>query len=140
MSTLALDGSEQAQSGRGSLVLRYADVVVLALALPLFVLAALPLIGYAVCGAIWIAQRTIQWAAERRAQTSLAEGNRKGAMGVVAATTMGRVWLVALSILAVGKLAEREDGLAAAVLTLVLVTVYFAGFGMTKLLEPEGAS
>ncbi len=98
------------------------------------------MVGYAVCAVVWVAQRTIQWAAERRAQTSLEAGNRKGAMGVVAATTMGRVWLVALSILAVGKLAERDDGLAAAVLTLVLVTVYFAGFGLAKLLEPERSS
>lgn len=112
----------------------------LALALPIFVLAGLPLAGYAVCALVWIAQRTIQWAAERRAQTSLEAGNRKGAMGVVAATTMGRVWLVALAILLVGKLAERADGLAAAVLTLVLVTVYFAGLGMAKLLEPDDRS
>ena len=36
---------------------------------------------------------------------------------------MGRVWLLAGAILLVGLLDEREAGLAAAVLALVLVTV-----------------
>lgn len=137
MSTIALSGSEPATSGRGSLVLRYFDIVVLALALPVFVLASLPMVGYGVCAAVWLIQRGIQFAAERRAEASLEAGNRRGAMGVVAATTIGRVWLVALTILLVGKIGEREDGLAAAVLTLLLVTTYFIGLGITKLLEPE---
>ncbi len=93
--------------------------------------------GYVVCAAVWLTQRAVQGVAERRAQRLLEDGNRKNAMGVVAATTMGRVWLVALSILLVGKIADREDGLAAAVLTLVLVTVYFAGLGLSKLFERE---
>ena len=37
-------------------------------------------------------------------------------MGWVAATTLGRVWMVALAVLLVGLLVEREAGLAAAVL------------------------
>ena len=48
--------------------------------------------------------------------TELAAGKRQRAMGIVAATTLGRVWLMATAILLAGLLAEREDGLAAALL------------------------
>ena len=59
-------------------------------------------------------------------------------MGIVAATTLGRVWLMATAVLLVGLLAEREDGLAAAVLVVVLFTVSFAAQGLAHLFEPEG--
>jgi hypothetical protein len=126
-----------AAQGRGPLVLRFMDIAVLIVAVPVFVIADLPLAGFAVGALAWLAQRGIQEVAERRAARLLEQGNRRNAMGIVAATTMGRVWLVALSILLVGKLADRSDGLAAAVLTLVLVTVYFAGLGLSKLFEPQ---
>ena len=58
-------------------------------------------------------------------------------MGIVGAATLGRVWLVALAILLVGLLGEREDGLAAAVLTLALVTVHLGCLAFSKLLYPE---
>jgi hypothetical protein len=40
------------------------------------------------------------------------------------ASAMGRAWLVGLTILAVGLLAEREDGLTAGITVLVAFTVY----------------
>jgi hypothetical protein len=92
--------------------------------------------GYGVCAVAWLAQRAVQVAAERRATTLLGQGNRRGAMGLIGATTLGRVWLVALSVLLVGKLGDREDGLAAAVLAALLVTAYFIGLGIARLLEP----
>ena len=49
-------------------------------------------------------------------------------MGMIAATTLGRVWLMATAVLLVG-LAERQAGLAAAVLVLVLFTISFVGRG-----------
>lgn len=141
MSTLALDGSSgRAGSGsRAPLALRHADLVLLAAALPVFLVAGFPLVGYAVGAAAWLVQRGIQALADRRVTTALGAGNRQNAMGVLAATTLGRVWLVALAILLVGKLAEREDGLAAALLSLVLVTAYLGGLLVTKLIAGEEA-
>ena len=46
-------------------------------------------------------------------------------------------WLVALAVLLVG-VAEREAGLAAALLSVVLFTVYLAGQGIAHVLSPEG--
>jgi hypothetical protein len=118
---------------------KYVDLLVLAAALAVFLLGGLPMLGYAVAAAAWLAQRGIQMVAGRRAQAELSAGNRQKAMGIVAATTLGRVWLMATAVLLVG-LSEREAGLSAAVLVLVLFTVSFAAQGFAHLFgsEPEG--
>jgi len=117
---------------------KHVDLLVLAAALAVFVLGGLPLLGYAVAAVAWLAQRGIQMLAGRRVAAELAAGNRQWAMGIVAATSLGRVWLMVTAVLLVGGLAEREAGLSAAVLLLVLFTVSFAAQGLVHLLEPEG--
>lgn len=111
----------------------------LALALPVFVLADLPLLGYAAAAAAWLAQHAVLALAERGAHSALAAGDRRRALGLIGGATLGRLWLVTLAILLVGLLGEREDGLAAAVLTLVLVTVHLGGLALSKLIEARGA-
>ena len=118
--------------------LKYVDLLVLAAALAVFVLAELPMIGYAAAAAAWLAQRGIQVLAARRAKAELAAGERQRALGIVAATTLGRVWFMATVILLTGLLAEREDGLAAALLVAVLFTISFAAQGLAHVFEPEG--
>jgi hypothetical protein len=125
-------------SGRAAAVCRWADIGLLALALPVFVAADFPLLGYAVAGGTWLVAAGIHLAAERHAMQALQRGNRRGALGPIAAATMARVWLVALAVLLVGVLAEREDGLAAALLALALFTVHLAGRGIARLFEPQG--
>jgi hypothetical protein len=110
----------------------------LAAALAVFLLAGFPMLGFAVGGAAWLAQRAAQAIVARRAAAELAAGNRRKAMGMTAASTLGRVWLMTLSVLLVGLLAEREDGLAAALLLTGLFTVSFAAQGIAHILEPEG--
>jgi hypothetical protein len=117
---------------------KYVDLFALAAALVVFVVADLPMVGYAAGAAAWLAQRGIQALANRRAGEALANGNRQRAMGTIAATTLGRVWLMATAVLVVGLAVEREAGLAAALLVLVLFTVSFAAQGIAHLLEPEG--
>jgi hypothetical protein len=117
---------------------KYVDLLVLAAALAVFVLAGLPMIGYAAGAAVWLAQRGIQVLAARRATAELAAGERQRAMGIVAATTLGRVWLMATVVLLTGLLGEREDGLAAALLVVALFTVSFAAAGLAHLFEPQG--
>jgi hypothetical protein len=117
---------------------KYVDLFALAAALVVFVLADLPMAGFAVGAVAWLAQRGIQVLAMRRADEALANGNRQKAMGTVAATTLGRVWLMATAVLVVGLAAEREAGLTAAVLVLCLFTISMAAQGIAHLLEPEG--
>jgi hypothetical protein len=136
VSTLALSTSDAGAKQAGA-VLRYADLVVLALALPVFLLADLPLLGYAAAAAAWLAQRWLQGWADRRVAGDLAAGERRAAIGVKAWSTLGRVWLVAAAVLAVGLLGEREDGLAAAVLAAALFTVQLAAEAIRHLSSSE---
>jgi hypothetical protein len=117
---------------------KYVDLFALAAALVVFVIADLPMAGFAAGAGAWLAQRGIQVLAARRANEALANGNRQKAMGTIAATTLGRVWLMATVVLVVGLAVEREAGLTAAVLVLFLFTLSFAAQGIAHLLEPEG--
>jgi hypothetical protein len=137
LSTLALDGSSGLESGgRGLLVLRYLDLPLLALALPVFLVFDFPMLGYAVAAAAWLVQRGIQVVATRRAGRDDARGERRRALGIMAGATLARVWLISLSVLLVG-LAEREAGLAAAVLSAGLFTVYLSAQFLAHLFEPQ---
>jgi hypothetical protein len=139
LSTFALEGSSPvSDSGRPLAALRYADLALLAVALPIFIVAGWPLLGYAVAGGAWLAARAIGVVAEQRVTSDLAGGERRHAVGVMAMATLGRVWLLALAVLLVG-LAEREAGLAAALLALALFSVHFGARGLARLFGvPEG--
>jgi hypothetical protein len=117
---------------------KFLDPLMLAAALAVFLLAGFPMLGFAVGAGAWLAQRAAQVAIGRRAAAELAAGNRQRAMGMTAASTLGRVWLMTLSVLLVGLLAEREDGLSAALLLTGLFTVSLAAQGIAHILEPEG--
>lgn len=120
--------------------LKYLDLLVLAAALAVFLLAGWSLLGYATAAVAWLLQRGIQAFAAKRSQAELAAGNRQKAMGVVAATTLGRVWLMATVVLVAGLTLGDEAGLSSAVLLVVLFTVSFAAQGLQHLFadEPEG--
>lgn len=144
MSTLALGGSDTGTEAEGGARSRrspllFADLVALALALPLFWLMDWPLVGYAAVAAVWIVQRVAMVAAERRTAEALRAGERRTAVGLTAGSLLGRVWLVSASVLAVGLIADREDGLAAAVLAAVLFTIQFAATAIARMGESRGS-
>ena len=118
-------------------ILRNIDLLVLLVALPAFILLDAPLVAWAVTGGAWIAGRIGMEAAARKRRRALAAANRNAALGVTAMAVMGRVWLLALAILLVGLLDEREAGLAAALLALALVTAHLGACFLTHLLDPE---
>jgi len=115
---------------------KHVDLAVLAAALAVFLLGGLPLLGFAVGAGAWLAQRGVQLLAARRARAELGAGRRQRAMATIAATTLGRVWLMATAVLLAG-LAEREAGLSAAILLAVLFTVSFAAQGISHLFDEE---
>ena len=81
--------------------LRYLDLALLALALPVFIATA---------------DRAIAGATER--------GSRTAVMGWMGATGLVSAWIVALAVLLVGLIDSKHAGLEAAVLALVLFTVH----------------
>lgn len=115
---------------------KHVDLLVLAAALAVFAIGGLPLLGYAAAAAAWLVQRGIQMLAGRRVVAELAAGNRQRAMGIVAASTLGRVWLMVTAALLAG-LVERGAGLGAAVLLLALFTISLVAQGIAHLFEPE---
>ena len=77
------------------IVVRYLDLVVLALALPVFLVAGFPMLGYAVGGGAWIVQRAVQVLLMKRvARTE----DPRTLVGITAASMIGRGWFCALSI------------------------------------------
>ncbi len=102
--------------------LRYFDLALLALALPIFLLADLPVLGWAAAALGWTCQRAVRHALEQRA--AAAEDPRTVA-GIAVGSMVARAWLMALAIFAAG-LTEREAGLSAAILVIVLFTAFFS--------------
>lgn len=119
--------------------LRYIDLVLLAVALPVFIAADLPMTAYVVVALVWLAQHGVELLTDRAVRRAAARGDRRAAMGWVGATTLGRVWTVTLAVLLIGVLDSKDAGLAAAVLAAVLFTVHLGGRLIAKLLEPEEA-
>ena len=132
MSTHAVETTEAPrEAGIGLQILRYLDLAALVVALPVFLVAGLPMLGYGAVAASWLAQRAIQALAYRRAVHSR---DRRAAIGVLAGSLFGRLWLVSLSVLGAG-LVEREAGLAAGLLAVTLFTIFFCTLLIVKPIE-----
>jgi hypothetical protein len=114
-------------------MLRYLDLFVLALALPIFIAAGLPLLGWAGAAFGWIVQRLIAAGLTKRAQES---GDPRTVAGLMTGSMIARGWIVAGSIFVVG-LAEREAGLSAAILAITLFTFYFTSQMITRPFEEQ---
>jgi hypothetical protein len=104
-------------------VVRFMDVVLVVLGLPIALLVGAPALGYLAGLAAWIANRGLGLAVERYARH---KDDVRTAVGLNVGALLLRAWLVALTILAVGLAGEREDGLMAALVLLFAFTVYFA--------------
>jgi hypothetical protein len=89
-------------------------------------------LGYLVGAVAWIVTRIAGVVAERAAKS---RGDARTAVALNLTVLLGRVWVVGLSILAVGLAAEREDGLMAALTALVAFTIYLATSLITRPLE-----
>lgn len=119
-------------------VLRQLDLVALALAFPVFLVAGLPLAGYGLAAGAWLLQKVLQvlFAArvERRRE------DPKAVVGYLAGGAIARGWTVAIILLAGGLLTSDEAGLSAAVTVIALFSVYFATKALERLNERlEGA-
>jgi hypothetical protein len=112
-------------------MLRFVDLAVLALALPVFVAAELPLFAWAGVTAAWLFQRTAQALLLRRAEAS---GNPRLAVALMSVSLLGRVWFLALAVLGIG-LAVDDAGLPAAVLTAVTFQAWFTAYIVSRSVE-----
>lgn len=114
-------------------MLRFLDLALLALALPIFVAAGLPLLGYVGAAGGWLLQRGVQILIERRARAS---DDPRTVAGLLTASMLARGWIMAGSIFIVG-LSDREAGLSAAILAITLFTFYFTGQMISRPFEAD---
>jgi hypothetical protein len=121
-------------SGDPFTVVRYLDLAALVLALLLFVVADLPLLGWGAAAAAWCVQRAVQAWVNKRAAAS---DDPRTVAGLLAGSMIARGWFVALAVFGAG-MVEREAGLAAAVLSLFLFTVYLSVTMLTRPFEAGG--
>jgi hypothetical protein len=114
-------------------MLRFLDLALLALALPIFLAAGLPMLGYAGAAGGWLVQRGVQTLIEGRARAS---DDPRTVAGLLTGSMIARGWIVAGSIFVVG-MVEREAGLSAAILAVALFTVYFSGRMVSRPFEVD---
>ena len=110
-------------------VLRNVDLIALAAALVLFLVAGLPLAGWLTGAGAWGVQRAIHELATNRAARAQDVRTR---VGLLAGSMILRGWIVAGIIVAVG-IGNNDAGLAAAVLFLAVFTLQFT---MTLAMRP----
>ena len=105
----------------GLRILRPLDIVFLFCALPIFIGADLPVLGWAGGTAAYVSQRLIGALLSRSAAQT---DDIAGFMGVMVGGTIARGFFVALSIFGVG-LIDGDAGAAAGFLFLAAFTIYF---------------
>jgi hypothetical protein len=103
------------------IVIRYLDVLIVVLAAPFVVFTGLPVLGYVAGLVVWLVQRVIGVVIEERIRT---RKDIRAVVGLGLGASLGRAWLVGLTILVVGLAGAREDGVMAAVLVLAAYTIY----------------
>lgn len=101
-------------------VLRNLDLAVLAIALPVFVAAGLPLLGWVTGAGLYAGQRLLRAFAERKAEQA---DDPRTTVGLLAGSMIARGWIVAGAILVVGLTTDSETGLSSAILFLATFTV-----------------
>jgi hypothetical protein len=120
--------------------LRYLDLVLLAVALPVFIAAGFPMAGYLAVAGIWIVMYGIELISNRAIEGAVARRDRRAAMGWLGATGLARAWMVALGVLIIGLAAGKDAGLAAAVLAAILFTVHLGSRVLLRLTESREAN
>ena len=112
-------------------LLRYIDLVLLWLSVPLLLAAGAPALGVLLAATAWTVQRLVMLAVDRRAQS---RADVRDAIGLNMAAMFGRMWLLASTILLAGLAGAREDGVAAAAVLLVVFTLSFANTQLIRTL------
>jgi len=116
------------------LPIRYLDCLLVVAVLPVAIIAGGPVLGLLVGAAAWIFQRLLGNVIEARAAAAT---NARQATAITFTGVMGRPILLGITILAVGLLGERRDGLAAALLVLGAFTVHLI---LSIVLRPRAQS
>jgi hypothetical protein len=109
--------------------LRVLDLALLLIALPIFIFAPIPFLGWVVGAGVWLAWRGIGAWADRKAAAST---DPRVVVGYETGSMIGRGWMLGLTLLGAGLLFGSDVGLSAALLTFALFTVFFTAKLITR--------
>jgi hypothetical protein len=105
------------------LMLRYLDVVIVAVATPIALALGAPALGYAIGAGAWVLQRIIAEADRRWIRNTKTP---RAQLGLNLFEAFGRIWLLAGAIVLSGIVGGRADGLTAALVIFGAYSVAFA--------------
>ncbi len=105
-------------------LLRYLDVLLVAVATPVALILGAPALGCAIGAAAWLGQRLLALLDRR-----LIEGRTElqTRFGVTLVEAFGRIWLLAGAIVVAAVAGGRSDGLAASLMIFGAYSIAFAG-------------
>jgi hypothetical protein len=115
--------------------LRYIDLVLLWLTVPLALALGAPEMGLLLAAIVWTAQRFVALAVDRRA---VQRESVREAIGLNLATMFARMWLICATVVVAGVGGEREDGVAAATVLLVAFTISLVATLVARALSRTG--
>jgi hypothetical protein len=103
-------------------LLRFPDFLALAIALPIFIAAELPIVGWAVAAVTWFASSVLIIFMQSRAAHATEPRHQ---VGLVVGGSLARAWIAAAGILIAYLIGGDDAGLACALLMILLFTIYF---------------
>ncbi len=103
-------------------VVRYLDVVLVVLVVPVALALGAPVVGVVVSAAAWLIQRVLAHAGQRW----IARRGPDARFGLNLLDGFGRIWLLAAAIVLAAVIGGRRDGLAAALLIFCAYSIAFA--------------
>jgi hypothetical protein len=110
---------------------RYLDLTLLAASGAFVALAGLPVIGWAFAAGAWLLSRALAEYLEHRAEPSDLRARLSAHFGGM----MARVAIVAAAVVGASVVGDRDDAVTAAVVSLVVFTVYLGTSAAARQLE-----
>ena len=123
-SAVVAEGHHPGPAGPSAMrtLLRFPDFLVLAIALPVFIAADLPIVGWAVAAVTWLASSILIIFMQSRAAHATEARHQ---VGLVVGGSLARAWIAAAGILIAYLIGGEDAGLACALLMILLFTIYF---------------
>jgi len=103
--------------------LRYIDMVLLWLTVPVALALGAPAFGLLLAAVVWTGQRFVALYVDRRARE---RETAREAIGLNMATMLVRMWLIGATVVVAGVAGRSEDGVAAAITLLAVYTIALA--------------
>lgn len=114
-------------------LLRFPDFIALGVALPVFILADWPIIGWVVAAVTWFGSSALIIYMQFRAARATEARHQ---VGLVVGGSIARAWIAAAGILVAYLIGGNDAGLACALLLIALFTIYFFNKMFTHMLTP----